>query len=454
MNAPVAKPDRSIPGVAWVPTRMQEAGLACGALELFLGGAAGPGKSEYLVVAPMRWIGCPTFRAVLFRNSFPELQRSLLTKAAKLYPAKGGIYKEQTHTWTFPAPGGGPGATIEFAYLERDADVHRYQGAEYHFVGFDELPHFTEYQYRYMLSRLRGTDGTPVRMRATGNPDGPHLEWVRERFKEWIEGRALDGRALWYDPEGRIVEKGTPYALSRSYIRGKLSDNPYLGDDYHAQLMALDPVTRAKLLDGDWDACVGEGKLFARDWWAYLDAAPACVRKVRAWDLGAGGDPTEGVLMGDRGPGVVPRYVVLDVVSHVGPPHEVHALVAKTAEADGRDVVVRLPQDPGQAGKDQAQTFVRELAGFRVVAKPVVGDKVTRAGPLSSQVGGRNVGLIRAPWTPAFVAQLHAFPDIARDDKVDAAGDAFRELALGDSYLERLRAAVDAQAPKVVAARR
>jgi predicted phage terminase large subunit-like protein len=252
---------------------------------------------------------------------------------------------------------------------------------------------------------------------------------VRARFVEWIEGRAEDGRALWYDPDGRIVPKGTEFALSRSYIRGKLSDNPYLGPEYRSQLMALDPVTRAKLLDGDWDACVGEGKLFHRDWWRYLDAAPTVARKVRGWDLGAGGDPTEGVLLGDRGPGIVPRYVVLDVVTHVGPPHEVHALIAKAAEADGRDVTIRLPQDPGQAGKDQAQTFVRELAGYRVVTKPPTGDKVTRAGAFSSQVGANNVALIRAPWTPAFVAQLHAFPDTRRDDKVDAASDAFSELA-------------------------
>lgn len=442
MNAPASAstssmPDRSIPGRVWVPTRMQAAGLACGAFELFLGGAAGPGKSEYLVVAPLRWVTVPSFRAVLFRNSFPELQRSLLLKAEKLYPSRGGVYHEQTHTWTFPLSG----ATIEFAYLEREKDVHRYQGAEYHFVGFDELPHFTEFQYRYLLSRLRGTDGVPMRMRATGNPDGPHLEWVRARFAEWIEGRAPDGEARWFDPDGRVVPKGTPYALSRSYIRGRLSDNPYLDDQYVARLMGLDPVTRAKLLDGDWDACVGEGKLFNRDWWHYLDAAPPCVRRTRAWDLGAGGDSTEGVLMGDRGAGVVPRYVVLDCVTHVGPPHEVHALVKSTAVADGRGVSVVLPQDPGQAGKDQAHTFGRELAGFTVRFRRPDAKKELRAGPYSAQVGARNVALVRGPWTPGYVAQHHAFPDTSRDDKVDAGSDAFADLT-EDHFADDLREAM------------
>lgn len=423
MNAPLVVPERSGDG-AWVPLKMQRDALACGAYELLAGGAAGPGKSELLVVAPLRWVNHSTFRAVLFRNTFPELQRTLIEKSRRLYPSTGGTYNESRHTWTWAS-----GATIEFAYLESDRDVHRYQGAEFQFCGWDELPHFTEYAYRYMQSRLRGTAGVPIRLRATANPDGPHLEWVRARFAPWIDGHVPAGEARWFDPEGRIVSRDAPHALSRCYIPGRLRDNPYLPPEYVAQLMALDPVTRAKLLDGDWDACVGEGKLFHRDWWTYLDAAPACARRVRGWDLGAGGDPTEGVLIGDRGAGIVPRYVVLDVVTHVGPPHEVHALIASTAKADGKAVTVRLPQDPGQAGKDQALTYARELVGYTVRSKPVTGDKVVRAGPFSSQVGARNAAVVRAPWTPGFVGQLHAFPDTKRDDKVDAASDAFAELS-------------------------
>jgi len=402
---------------------MQERALACGAYELFLGGAAGPGKSEYLVVAPLRWVSHPDFRAVIFRRTFAELERTLVRKSFGFYKPLGAVYNVAQHLWRFPS-----GATIEFAYLERDADVHRYQGAEYSFAGFDELPHFPEFVYRYMGSRLRNTAGLPPRLRATGNPDGPYLDWVRARFAPWIDGHVPDAEARWFDPEGRMVSRDTPEALSRTYIRGKLSENPYLGADYRAQLMALDPVTRAKLLDGDWDACVGEGALFHRSWWSYLDAAPRCVRRVRAWDLGAGGDATEGVLLGDRGADAVPRWVVLDCITHVGPPHEVHALVASTAKADGRDVVVVLPQDPGQAGKDQAHAFTRELAGFTVRTRRPSAAKVVRAGPWSSQVGARNAALVRGPWNAAFVAQHHAFPDAPHDDKVDAAADAFAEL--------------------------
>jgi predicted phage terminase large subunit-like protein len=103
-----------------------------------------------------------------------------------------------------------------------------------------------------------------------------------------------------------------------------------------------------------------------------------------------------------------------------------------------------MPQDPGQAGKDQAETYRRELAGFDVRTRPVSGDKVQRAGPWSSQVGARNVALVRGPWTPGYVAQHHAFPDGPHDDKVDASAQAFNELVMGGRTVTReaLRATV------------
>jgi len=425
MNAP-ALPASGAAKVLRPSPGMQEKALACGAYELFCGGAAGPGKTWALLMMPLRWVGLPTFRAALFRNTFRELERTLVEKSFGVYKPLGARYFASDHLWEFPS-----GATIEFAYLERDPDVHRFQGAELNFAGFDELPHFTEYQYRYIQSRLRSSDSVPIRLRSTGNPDGPHLEWVRRRFAPWIDGEVPDGEARWFDPEGRMVPKGTPDALSRSYIRGKLSENPYLGADYRSRLMALDPVTRAKLLDGDWDACVGEGKLFHRTWWSFVDAVPADVEvTARAWDFGAtaDGDPTRGVKMHRRPEGTVPRWVVSDVVTVQGPPHEVEAAVKTTAELDGKAVPVVLPQDPGQAGIAQVQGYARLLPGWQVIPRRPVGDKVKRAGGWSSQVGARNAALVRGAWNEAFVSELHAFPDGSHDDQVDASSDGFEEL--------------------------
>ena len=414
----------------WRPTQRQREALACGAYELLYGGAAGGGKSDYLLVAPLRWAHLPASRAILFRRSFPELERTLIARSHALYPHLGAEYHAGRREWTFPG-----GGIIGFGYLEADADALRYQGAEFSFVGFDELTHFTEGAYRYLSSRLRSSAGVPVRLRATANPGGPGHEWVRARWGAWI-GRDRDaspGERRWYSSEGLGVPEGTPDALSRAFVAARLSDNPYLGPEYRAQLLALDPVTRAQLLEGDWDAAAGEGALFHRDWWAWLDGGTPTpvLRQCRAWDFGAGGDATAGVLLGDLGYGAHPRWVVLDVLTHRGPPHEVHALVKATAERDGHKTTVVVPQDPGQAGVDQAHTFARELAGYDVRRRRPIGDKLTRARPWSAQVGSRAVALMRSPWAHAFVAEHHSFPDGPHDDQVDAAADAFAVLAGG-----------------------
>lgn len=426
MNAPAQRDP-----FTWRPHAAQELALRSAAYELLFGGAAGGGKTDFLKVAPLRWVKEPGFRAILFRRSYPELERTLITASRALYPALGAVYHEARHVWTFPS-----GATIAFGYCEKEKDVLRYQGAEYSFLGIDELTHFSEAQYRYLTSRARSADGLPIRIRATSNPGGPGHEWVRARFGAWV-GKAADaapGELCYYDADGRRVPEGTPWSLSRTFVPAKLADNPYLGTDYRAQLLALDPVTRAQLLDGDWDATIGEGKLFHRDWWQYFDTLPPDVEaSARAWDFGgtADGDPTRGLRLRRRPRGVIPRYVIDDLVTLRGAPHEVHALVKSTALLDGPGVVVVIPQDPGQAGIDQAQSYKRDLEGFTVHSRRPSVNKVTRAGPASSQVGARNFALVRGPWNAALVAEGHAFPDGPHDDIIDALSDAFAELTDG-----------------------
>jgi predicted phage terminase large subunit-like protein len=157
------------------------------------------------------------------------------------------------------------------------------------------------------------------------------------------------------------------------------------------------------------------------------------------------------VLLGDLGASAPQRWVVLDVVTHRGPPHEVHRLISSTAAQDGRAVTVVVPQDPGQAGVDQARGYQRELAGFDVRTRRPTGDKVTRARPWSAQVGARNVALVRAPWCPAFIAEHHAFPDGPHDDQVDAAADAFAVLVGGAGAGDGgIFAAVGASKPRTI----
>ncbi|MEH6474494.1 MAG: phage terminase large subunit, partial [Sneathiella sp.] len=109
-------------------------------------------------------------------------------------------------------------------------------------------------------------------------------------------------------------------------------------------------------------------------------------------------------------------------------PREVEERMSRLAAFDGASVSIALPQDPGQAGKAQAQSLTRLLSGYRVTAKPVTGSKVTRAAAFSSQVESGNVFLVKGSWNDAFLSELQAFPNGRYDDQVDAVVDAFNAL--------------------------
>ena len=178
-----------------------------------------------------------------------------------------------------------------------------------------------------------------------------------------------------------------------------------------------------------------EGGLFKRAWLPVVDALPNdIVRWCRAWDIGAtkgGGDPTAGVKVGLSASGV---FYVDDVARGQEGPSDVERMILSTASADGTGVTLRIPQDPGAAGKAYAQTLVRMLAGYPVKAIAPTGDKTTRATPAAAQAEAGNVRLLRGPWNEAFMDELCTFPAGTHDDQVDAFADAVNELALGSRY--------------------
>lgn len=162
-----------------------------------------------------------------------------------------------------------------------------------------------------------------------------------------------------------------------------------------------------------------------------IDTAPRGT-SVRAWDLAAsaqrdGADPDWSVgikLCRDE----AGRFVVLDIVRLRGSPAEVENAIVATAHADGADVPVGLPQDPGAAGKIALQAFARRLAGFAVRAGRETGSKLLRATPVAAQVGLGNLALLRGAWNAVFLDELRDFPHGAKDDQVDALARAFGML--------------------------
>ncbi len=219
--------------------------LAAPETDVLYGGAAGGGKSYAMIVDPLRYAHREAHRALVLRRSMPEL-RELIDKSRELYPKAfpGCKFREVEKIWTFPS-----GAKVEFGYLERDADVYRYQGQAYSWIGFDEITHLsTEFAWNYLSSRLRTTDSeiTPY-MRCTANPGGAGATWVRKRY-------------ISPSPPNESF-KGND-GLTRKFIPARLEDNPYLARDgrYEQMLNALPPIQRKQLLEGNWD--VTEGAAF------------------------------------------------------------------------------------------------------------------------------------------------------------------------------------------------
>ena len=219
--------------------------LAAPERDVLYGGAAGGGKSYAMLIDPLRFAHKAAHRALILRRSMPEL-RELIDKSRELYPKAfpGCKYKEVEKLWNFPS-----GAKVEFGFLERDADVYRYQGQAYSWIGFDEITHLpTEFGWNYLASRLRTTDPEIVPyMRCTANPGGVGASWVKKRYVDP------------YPPNESFKGEDN---LTRKFIPARLTDNPYLAKDgrYEEMLKALPPTQRRQLLEGNWD--VNEGAAF------------------------------------------------------------------------------------------------------------------------------------------------------------------------------------------------
>ncbi len=436
--------------------------LASGAFEALYGGAAGGGKTDALTVAPLRWVEHPRFAALILRRTFPDLERTLIRRSRQIYPSGGATYNDGKHVWRFPS-----GAEIHFGYLEAESDVEQYQGAEFQFIGLDELTHFSESQYRYMISRCRGPAELPKQIRATTNPGGPGHDWVQRRWGAWLGGpdfegqRGAPGESIWYrahehDEGEDVAEPASERSYSRTFIPARVEDNPKGDPTYRDRLSMLDPVTRRQLRDGDWLIRPAAGLYFRREWFEFVDAVPDDARRVSYWDLAA----TEEILASTGRPKNDPDWTVRvrlaltkgadlfveDVVRFRAGPGETAARMRATAEADGRRCRIRLPQDPGAAGKIAAEALIRMLDGFTVDAEPETGDKTVRAGPFSTrcEVGARDparrVRIVRGAWNAAFLTELEAFPTRGvHDDQVDGASGAFTMLTMRDSDLEHTR---------------
>lgn len=392
-----------------------------------------------------------------FRRNTTQIrnQGGLWDESLALYTKFAGIPRQASLDWTFPS-----GMSVKFAHLENENTIYDWQGSAIALLCFDELVHFTERQFFYMVSRNRSTSGVPGYIRATCNPDCD--SWVRTFISYWIgdDGYPIKERSgvlrwfvresdtiVWGDSREELIQRCGPEAMPKSltFIPSLLQDNPILMEkdpNYLSNLRALSRVDRLRLEMGNWDVRASAGNMFRKEWFPVIDAVPAgWISAIRFWDRGAtkvnevNKDPdwTRGLKL-LRYPNNT--FLIADLKSIRDTPGQVEGLIRNVASHDSVNVRIVSQQDPGSAGVSEAMHFTRMLSGYDVRTVVISKDKLTRAKPVSAQCEAGNISVIRAPWNEEFFQELENFPDGRHDDIVDVLSGAFNELSGGFSIMD------------------
>lgn len=338
------------PSVEIRPSAKQEQFLQSRADIVIFGGGAGGGKSHGLEMWPTPHLRVPGFNATLFRRTRPQLENAggLWDESLKLYPALGGQPNKTLLRYEFPTALGHAPAAVKLAYCQHEDDRVNFDGAQFCYLGIDQLESFTERIFWYFQSRVRSTCGIPARTRCTANPvphDHPVGGWLRKLIDYWIDPDSglfipeRAGKARWFvrideqlhwssDPEVLREQfsdelADDEYPLSLTFIPSLLTDNPILmkiDPRYKSRLRGLKRIDRERLLNGNWNIREAAGEWFQSEWFTIVDPAtlPPMIETVRYWDRAAtpedkatsGSSHTAGVLMGK---GTDNKLYILDV---------------------------------------------------------------------------------------------------------------------------------------------
>ena len=437
---------------------------------IIYGGAAGGGKTYGLLMSALRHKNVPGFGCTIFRKNFKQIfnQGGLWDESVTMFSnIKGAESKFARGEWWFRDSEGRIMSKVSFAHIDRDEDLHSYQGSQICEIGFDELTHFSEKQFFYMLSRNRSKCGVRPHVIATCNPDSD--SWVAEFISWWIDQDSgypipersgklryfirRDEKLYWANSRQALIkecnlktpeEQAEPKSVT--FIMSSVYDNRILlkiNPQYLSNLKALSQVERERLLNGNWKIKAAAGLYFKREQIGdILNILPDdIVRYVRCWDLAATSETengeaayTAGVLMGKRKNG---RYVVIDVINRQMAANDVRQTIKHTAQMDRakyKNVTIRLPQDPGQAGKEQAQSYIKFLAGYPVKTVAETGSKESRAEPMAAQWQAGNFDVLYGDWNDAYFQQLESFPESKFKDMVDASANGFIELENNEPF--------------------
>jgi predicted phage terminase large subunit-like protein len=299
-----------------------------------------------------------------------------------------------------------------------------------------------------------GVIDDPIKGREEANSESIRdktWDWMMDdfftRFSEDAGLLAILTRWHLDDPIGRLLEVSDDIkVLKYKAIAEEDEEHRKAGEALFPEHKSLEFLLerKSKMLPASWEALyqqnpvVRGGALFPVERFridAHNPIKSEIVKSVRYWDkagTSGGGAYTAGVLMHKMNDG---RYVVSDVIRGQWSALDRERRIKQTAEADGNNVHIWIEQEPGSGGKESAESTIRNLAGFRVHADKVTGDKETRAEPYAAQVQSGNVHLVQGEWCRGFIGEHETFPSGKYKDQVDAAAGAFAKLATKEFFV-------------------
>ncbi len=426
------------------------------------GGGAGGGKTFGLLFEVLRNCRVSNYEAIIFRQHITHINTpgGLYYAGKIMYKPLGARCVKGHRIFYFDRYG----TAIRLAHSERDDCVDKYQGTEIPVLCFDELTHFTEFQFFYLLSRNKTTKcKIKPYCRATCNPDSQ--SWVR-KFIDWYidsKGLAIEERCgvvryfvrcqdttYWFDSkeEARKAYPDRPPA-SFTFINSSLKDNPKMTEadpSYESKLGLLDNLTYSRHYLCNWNIELQKGNYFKRSDFDVVDNVPAnMVVVVRAWDFAqtapseSNKDPdyTVGLKMGIDDRGV---YYVMDIQRFRFNAGDVLIEYTSITQQDGHECISRVPKDPGGMTDLALINLRRENRGYSINDKTVSKSKTSRAGGVATEVRQRNVKILRSSsWNDAFFTELSNFPFGEHDDQVDAFGDALDEIIKMDAPVREIK---------------
>jgi hypothetical protein len=204
--------------------------------EMMYGGAVGGGKT-YLILGIFNEL-CrkyPGVRLGVVRGTFPNLRGNTVPSYKKLMSDYGitdvHLTKSEPFIATYPN-----GSTIEFIAVneQKDKDHDKLKGLELTMVAIDEANEISHAAYVVLITRTgrwRNAEyGLPPIKICTCNPAN---NWVKQYFYTPWKEEGL--------PEGRFYLPALPH------------DNPFLSEDYLAQLESLTGGAYQRYVLGNWD---------------------------------------------------------------------------------------------------------------------------------------------------------------------------------------------------------